>query len=273
MGFMKWINRVVFGAESVAKSAGKEAVHTGKEAMEDLAERAEELYDKGKDKAAEWGDELVDKFEDLTGSKEEVPEESQTDELVNDILSDEKESPTAEESLADKPPTGPKPGDKTKEFIEKTGEKVLSGMDTIVEKGEEILEKKGELFEQAKEKIEEATDKLKAKYDDLVEKAEESAREDAREKAENPTGFREDSTHADQLKKTDILSGTDDFFDKADSFAKGNYGAFTDEPQISKDPTAKKEEVDDRSTYGFEDLDGDGNDIIDEAIIDDSEEE
>ena len=65
-----------------------------------------------------------------------------------------------------------------------------------------------------------------------------------------------------------LLKDTDDFFSKADKFAAGDYDSFSEGKitiQDKKVETTPKEV--DKAT-NFDDLDGDGNEIIDDAIID-----
>jgi hypothetical protein len=62
------------------------------------------------------------------------------------------------------------------------------------------------------------------------------------------------------------LEGQDDFFSKAERFAKGE--PLDDRPDVEitqGEPQQKK----DIKAAGFEDLDGDGDEIIDDAIIED----
>jgi hypothetical protein len=60
------------------------------------------------------------------------------------------------------------------------------------------------------------------------------------------------------------MEGKDSFFEKADQFAKGNYN----HGEIHIDDVEKPEKPkDNRGTAGFTDQDGDGDDIIDDAEI------
>ena len=60
------------------------------------------------------------------------------------------------------------------------------------------------------------------------------------------------------------LEGKDDFFKKAEAFAEGRPMDGSTPIEINTDEVAKKET---KQAFGFEDLDGDGNEIIDDAII------
>ena len=103
--------------------------------------------------------------------------------------------------------------------------------------------------------------KISDKLDDTVRKAEEWAAEEAAEpkyKDPNP-----------ELGKSS-LEDKDDFFAKAAAFADGRYEDVRD-PFSGKPKIVGKNEVEKpintNPLPGFEDLDGDGNEIIDDALI------
>lgn len=272
MGFMKWINRVVFGAESVAKSSGKKAVQTGKDVMEDLSQRAEELYEKGKEEVNDWKRKQSSEVSESHGdaaSAEEFVSSSLEEDIVPDISKEEIKSEELKESSNPAKSREPQAGDKTKEFVELTGKKVLEAMDSMVHKGEHLTIEGSKKWEKLKAKADDLGQDLRIKFEELLEKAERMAQEEAEEKRRNPTGIREDSTHADALKGS-TLSGTEDFFKKAKAFGEGDYSAASDKPVIEKGEEILKEK-DDRKVYGFEDMDGDGDEIVDDAIIDEEE--
>ena len=103
--------------------------------------------------------------------------------------------------------------------------------------------------------------------EDLIQKAKEMG-DKIEEKAKD-----KDRTFMDVMddaKKND-LSKHDDFFDKAKRWADGDNGAFSNEPRISKDPNFQSDKG--NKTHGFEDGDKDGDDLIDDAIIDDTKPE
>jgi len=63
-----------------------------------------------------------------------------------------------------------------------------------------------------------------------------------------------------------LLDDKDDFFEKAKDFADGK--PLKDEkPEITKSKSGEGKKKDTRRVYGFEDLDGDGDEIIDDAIL------
>ena len=104
-----------------------------------------------------------------------------------------------------------------------------------------------------------------ALFDETLKKAEAWEEE---EKAKPRGDFVEEDLSAEGS----LLEGTDDFFTKADRFASGDYEAFSEGKITIKEPSEEINKTRDNiPATGFEDLDGDGNEIIDDAII--SEEE
>jgi hypothetical protein len=138
--------------------------------------------------------------------------------------------------------------------------------DPLVDKAADIAKSK---VDKAKEMFDKASDKIQGKFDETLKKAEEFEAQEAKEKADNPTGIREDSTHADALKGS-LLSGTDSFFDKAAKFAEGDYSG-SQEGQITINEPGADANKNTGSVKGFEDLDGDGDEIIDDAIVEEEE--
>lgn len=138
--------------------------------------------------------------------------------------------------------------DKIKETL--FGEKTIAASDQLVDKvwdtANKIKKESASLGEQIKSKIDH--------IDELARK------EKAEEKKEQE--FRPHSSHGESL-----LDDSGDFFEKADQFAKGDYDA----AQKGKITIGGKIEPTDKPAKGpvkgFEDLDGDGDEIIDDAII------
>ena len=73
----------------------------------------------------------------------------------------------------------------------------------------------------------------------------------------------------------DLLGGFDSFFDKAKGFADRlekkaeDRFKFDEEIKITKKEAAPKKSDEPSRIYGFDDLDGDGDPLIDDAIIED----
>lgn len=130
------------------------------------------------------------------------------------------------------------------------GEKTIAASDQMVDKvwdtAEKIKKESATLGEQIKSKIDH--------FDELARK------EKAIEKEEKE--FRPHSSHGESL-----LDDSGDFFEKADQFAKGDYDA-AQKGRITIEGKIEPEDKPSKGTVkGFEDLDGDGDEIIDDAII------
>ena len=136
--------------------------------------------------------------------------------------------------------------DKSKDLSEEVGGKVLDVKEKLVERASEVKD-------QMSEKLEETMDKADAWA--------------AEEKANPKPEFAEDTIDA----SGSLLEGKDDFFSKADKYASGDYGAFSKgKVSLQEGETIEKKAFDSLPpATGFDDLDGDGNEIIDDAIIDD----
>lgn len=152
---------------------------------------------------------------------------------------------------------------KAREFTEKVGEDLIDKADDLYDKGKE---KVSELADKGKKNAETLKEKAQETYDELYEKAKKQKEID-----ENTPDYGED-THADKLRETDLLQDTDDFFSKAAKFAEGDYKAaregkvdIQESDKKNKDSKAKNDE----SLAGFEDRDGDGDELIDDAEVED----
>lgn len=335
MGFFNEIKKVLFGAQSLGKSAANKAVETAKEAGQEIKERsgefvhkAEDFFSDALDKVEDLGAKVIDKAQDVMGTKKEpeTPPVASTPppvESINDLFEEtQKQStpppppPVTNPVVEDRPlnfdtldsadPATPREkttaekigskvldttieaGKKVEEVAAKAGEKLLDVGSSVFETmkgvagtvGEKVLEKGGEVWEKVKEmqgevitrtdelyekaKKEASSEKHQNSMDDLIQKAKEMG-DKIEEKAKD-----KDRTFMDVMddaKKND-LGKHDDFFDKAKRWADGDNGAFSTEPTLSKDPNFQSTKG--NKTHGFEDGDKDGNDLIDDAIIDDA---
>jgi len=179
---------------------------------------------------------------------------------------------------------GDKVLDTGEEFMEKLGGVSEKIGEKVIEKGGEALDKFGDLAEGVGSKI------LQAK-DDLIAKAE----AEAAQSGETFDSVLDKLKDLDQTLKDKITGSVDpekdfadtpidmggselnkhgSFWDKAEKYAQGNYTGEDKTPEkpegeltIQENPDFQKK-LNDGSTKGFEDLDGDGNDLIDDAILD-----
>ncbi|MTB50812.1 hypothetical protein [Lewinella sp. W8] len=136
----------------------------------------------------------------------------------------------------------------------------------ILEKGDEVLNRAAE-----------AGADLKGKFDDFVDHANEEAEkmkmedaiEDAKRAAEQAEARARafDGKEAARDTSESTLSGTDSFFDRASRFAEGDYhNEGGKEMTIKEDKDAPKK-PEGGIIAGFLDSDGDGDSLIDDAII------
>lgn len=268
MGILSDLKKIFFGASAVSKSAAEKTTDF-------IKEEGGELIDKTKDVAQKSGEIIAEK---TSGLKDSILENSadlieRAKEKVSDIGEDLSENPVVKkaaditEDVGSKVmETGSDLVEKAADISEKVGEKVLDKGGEFIEKtksvsesvGEKVLEVKDDLVEKAKE----ASEKISEKLDETMEKAESWAEQ---EKAKSKRDFAEEDLDTGGS----LLEGTDDFFAKADKYASGEYDAFS-EGKITiheGDKDAVPQETSEPAS-GFQDLDGDGNEIIDDAIID-----
>jgi ElaB/YqjD/DUF883 family membrane-anchored ribosome-binding protein len=205
------------------------------------------------------------------------------------------QSPEAEPSAASK--VGSKvldstleAGKKVEDLAAQAGEKLLDAGEVFMDKmkgvaeniGGAVMDKGGQIWDKVKEmqgemitKTDDLYEKAKAEaaketgtnqMEDLIKKASEMG-EKIEEKARD-----KDRTFLDSMEdaKKNTLEKHDDFFSKAQRYADGDHGAFSKEPTISKDPNYKPADKG-TSNKGLSDADGDGNDLIDDAIIDEGQ--
>ena len=141
----------------------------------------------------------------------------------------------------------------------KESDSTKTNTDAFKEKIEENLKNAGSKIKDKGEKIRE---KLDSFLDDVEKKSAEldEIEKQEREKYSGPMEYRGKS----------LLDDKDDFFEKAKAFADGR-PAPPKGMRIEENKTDKPNKEDKRKVYGFEDLDGDGDEIIDDAIIDEQE--
>ncbi len=245
MGFLSEIKKLLFVKKSIAKSA------------------ADKTVDYAKDK----GGEIIDKSADMVGDVSGTITETATGlrdaifEKGSEIIDQGKDSlESITETLGENEMV-----QKAGSFTESVGEKVLDKGGEMTEKFGEVSESVGskvlDVKDKLVEKAQEVTGKLGEKLDETMEKAEAFHAEEAKK---HQGEFAEHDLNAEGS----LLEGTDSFFDKADKFADGDHAAFS-EGKITVQENIEKELKDPAKAAGFTDLDGDGNELIDDAIIED----
>ena len=253
MGFFSEIKKLLFVKKSVTKSGIEKIKDEVEETYDDVVEKGQDL----RERASEKIDNLVEAF---------------TSEDVDDTTPELESTTEAHDQVAESSDEQSSPEEKT--FVEEVGSRVLDGTEelgrTVLEKADQLADKAGEIAEDVgekvktgsemlKEKAKDAVDYIDKKLDETMDKARELDAE-LNKNDQDGDGFADEP--ADLTKGT--LDGADDFFEKAKKFADGE--PINDNATLT-DVRDENIEKPNYSTYGFEDGDGDGNEIIDDAII------
>ncbi len=268
------------------KDLAEDAIEKGKEFASDATDMAESAIEKGKEFAGDLSDKVTD----------------------NEVV---KKAADVSESVGDKVlSAGEAVVGSAKSISESVGGKVLDAGESVMEKaatisedvGSVVLEKGADVMDRAKDLSEEVGHKVMDVADDVVARAKDFAGDmsekldDTYEKAkqmEAEEALNPKKDFADETLDVEgsLLEGSDDFFSKADKFASGDYGAFSEGKITIKDTDGLELKASDKpskpsldydsatdlaiesgkTAAGFDDLDGDGNELIDDAIV--SEEE
>lgn len=272
MSFFSSLKKLFFTTESVAKSATDKAVDFAKEKATDLGNQAAGLKETVIDKTHVAKDKLDD-FADKSWEKAKTIAE-EVSEKADSMLDKAKEAAIqTKDQLAEN------------EWVQKAGDIAENVGAKVIETGQNALNKAGEISENVGEKVLDASDKawdkisdakdvitdkakdiahqIGEKFDETLKKAEAYMEEEAKKP-------KQEFSDKDLNTGGDLLSGKDDFFAKADQYGKGNYDAFSEGKITVNEPIDKIEKAPSKIA-GQEDLDGDGNDQIDDAIVVDEE--
>ncbi|MDX1665781.1 MAG: hypothetical protein R3350_01055 [Saprospiraceae bacterium] len=311
MGILNEFRKLLFGAKSVAKSTGKKAGEEIQEKSKEALDKAGETVEKTKKTVTKASGDLFKKADDFLDrmqqkrDEERQREESETAEfsseeaasnLVDDIFD---ESESGEDSEGKEPKSGEmdEAVEKMKGFLDEVGEEVFRQGGALADKLREATEKVGrrviESSDELGKNIQSSDawgqaktwgEQLRQKAEELVQKAqEEAAREksvdDAISRAQKVAKDLEDKVEQSESELKDRLKKSQEkadqqmgsFFEKAKRFSEGNYGMEEEKKtKLEKDPDYKPRKKE-GSIPGFEDRDGDGDELIDDAIIDEEE--
>ncbi|MEZ5058136.1 MAG: hypothetical protein R2879_13960 [Saprospiraceae bacterium] len=290
-----YTNKAIDELEEMSKKAQEKAG----ESWEKTKDYAEEVGEKVLKKSDEFWDKAEQKYKDLLGDDEEATETSEA--TFKESPTENFHTETPKEHTAFSEEFGEEPvsraGNKTAESLENLGKKVLEKSDEINEKladkagqawdktkdysekvGGMLFEKGSDLYEKAKKYAEESGEKL----EDLIEKANKAAQEAEDKVNQKGTEF---SEKVHDTKET-FFDKHDDFFSKAQRYADGDNHAFDKKPRVIVNPDQKKGETSSKeerfnellegpgdkpnnkgSIKGFDDTDGDGDSLIDDAIV------
>ena len=268
MGILNDLKKIFFGATAVSKTVTEKTTDF-------VRESGSELVDKTKEAAQRTGDIIKEK---TSGLKDSILENSadlieRTKDKISEVKDDISDNPVVKKAADITENVGEKVIEKGSDIVEKAADISEQVGEKVIERGGELLEKSKNLSESVGEKVldikddivdkaKEAGSKISEKLDETMDKAQAWAEE---EKAKPKRQFAEEDLDAGGS----LLEGTDDFFAKADKYADGQYDAFSEGKITIKEAEKTEEKILSQDPItGFEDLDGDGNEIIDDAIID-----
>lgn len=286
MGIVNDLKKIFFGASSVAKSAaestsefikeeggeilakGKEmATEVGKTVLEktgDLKEAVTEGSGSILDTAKERMSEVADGFTDNSGSILETAKEK-----LSEVAEGISENPIVKsatdkiseisDGLAENPLV-----QSAQEKAENLGRKILDTGGDAAEKGLEMSESVGEKLLEAKDRVAENASEIKKQISEKMDETMQKAQAWEAEQANKPP--KGEFADKDLDAGGSLLDGTDDFFAKADKFGDGDYDA-VNEGKITIEEAPKDTSKSIADLAGFEDADGDGNPLVDDADI------
>jgi ElaB/YqjD/DUF883 family membrane-anchored ribosome-binding protein len=271
-----------------------------------LKETGQVIRRQVQDKTGDAVDRVKDFTDDLGESIRSAAGKPKSYDSASDLFDDSDPEPVSARHTEPEPPRQEAPREPTVErtttdFLEDTGRKVMETGDELLAKsqdlaertGKVVLEKGGEALEKAKKVAEEvggkvlekgaevgsrmgevfgdAAKKAEDKFAQFFEEAQRAAEEETKAKSE-PRDFNKEpiKTPKERLQE-DSLDSKQDFFSKAERFAQGDHHAFNEKPRVIPSDGTAPEKPSDKPVNplrGFEDLDGDGNELIDDAILD-----
>jgi len=269
-----------------------------------MREKGGDLLGKAKDAAGDFTESFSEKASDFVEGAKGAANKTYDSLAENETVN--KAGGVAEDVGGKILDAGKKFEEKAGSVAENVGGVILDKGGDLLEKGKDLSENIGgkihDLAGDAMDKANDLGNTLQDKTNDLVEKANAAAAQDDLE-----NHLDEASTFGERLEnhvkgkdildqkdapigydnlKEDLLEGKDDFWSKAEKFAEGDYSgegkketppaandifANTEERQKQLGEAAKEEATKEPfqgEIKGFTDIDGDGDPLIDDAIID-----
>lgn len=289
--------------------AAKEKIDELDESADDFLDGLKETGQVIRRQIREKTDDAVDRVkdftEDLGESLRTATGKPKSYDSASDLFDDSDPDPISTPPPAyDAPetPEQPRKESTTTDFIEQTGKRVIETGDELLAKsqdfaertGKVVLEKGGDALERARKMAEElgekgseiggrmgevfsdAASKAEDKFNKFFDEAQKAAAEEEAAKSQpKDTNAPPPKTPKERLQENS-LDDKGDFFSKAERFAQGDHHAFNEKPRIIKSDQQDATPANDPDKpyiplRGFEDRDGDGNELIDDAIIDDDD--
>src|SRR5687768_14073274 len=268
MGILSDIKRLLWVKKAVAESAAEKVAEKGREFGEDISEKASQTWTRSKEIAEDIGEKIAGK----------PKEPANTFDKNEDWVPRESSKPQVNPES-----TAHKVGEKLGDAAEKIGNAAEKTWDKAKEEGKELLDKAVKTSDKVWEKAEDVTEDLWAKAKDLAGKASEKLNEGVDSMLEKAKAFDKkieeetdkidpnrdgwaDKPITEKLKEHEsTLKGKDDFFERADRYAEGDYSM--GKPVVVK--PGKEEEVPEGMTP-LPPLPKE--DDVDDAIIDEGDE-
>ncbi|HQU55637.1 MAG TPA: hypothetical protein PK643_21545, partial [Saprospiraceae bacterium] len=151
--------------------------------------------------------------------------------------------------------------DKGGEALDKFGDVAENVGEKVISKGKDLVEKAKHALDNPQETVDSISDKLK----DVDKKLKDAVSGNAGDRyADTPI--------TESLNKQgSLLKDKDDFFSKAEKFAEGNYSMKEEKLELKPLSEEDLKKAKQGNVKGFEDNDGDGDEIIDDAILDEDD--
>lgn len=270
MGIFSDLKRLFFVKKSVAKSAGEKIIAESKEITHDMKSEAKDAWERAKEKGNEILDDVSEKVNHTKDSTDEEFEvlTHKTGQISNpktstEIPRDSNEHLVNTELESDQG-NRPKPNQSSRDKLKEDFREMSSNIgDQLADSAETVGRKVHDIADKISEKASLAADRINEKLDEFNEKAERmKAEEDVKDSG---SGFADTRHDQNEMLTKSNLEKEGSFFEKAEKFLKDA------EERESREikPGATTANSTKKKAYGFEDLDGDGNEIVDDAIIDD----
>lgn len=275
MGIFSEIKRLLWVKKAVAESAAEKAAEKGREWGEEFAHKAKDTWNRGSDSTEE-------PTEKLTARPRNENVETRSTASDNVTKSEDWTQRSFSDRADDTESTAHRVGDRLGETAEKIGDAAEKTWDKAREEGKELLDKAvktsdkvwekaedvGEdIFAKAKELAGKAGEKLYEGVDSLLEKAkalDKTIEEETDKIDPNRDGWADKPISEKLREHGSELKGKDDFFERADRYAEGDYS-------MGK-PVVIKSDGDEDNTEGMTPLPPlPKEDIADDAIIDDED--
>ncbi len=265
-----WAKKAV--AKSAAKKGAKEIQDISSEGYERVKEFTDDVTDKAEDAFDKAKDYVSSKTDSTSWDKPEgdfVPSggDSETVAPISETM--KKAAKAGSEKFAQAKKAGSAAFEQAKKSGGEALDKAVDASDKVWEKiegaGEKVAE--ADIPGKAQELVDKVTDKVNTTMDDMLKKAEELDKtiEDERKAMDaDDDGYADIPTHQKLRDQGSLIPDKDDFWSKAESYADGDY-AMGKARVVGTDDSVQ--DADDGKLKGFEDRDGDGDPLMDDAII------